>query len=194
VVAEMSSFDVCYSWMMDNEDPKRQYKTLPDPPDLYEDDGHGNLVRVGAHSISGINSDSYPAQFARISVIPQVQRAQAVEDFYHLMFWNKWYAQIVSDEVAKRIFDCAVLDGPVTAVYIVQRAANGLCGEQIKDDGRWGPITVEVLNDQNPASLINSLKAQWLEHAKVVVVRNPARAKYLGTAQKPGPWWTRIMK
>jgi len=190
----MGVWSTAFEWMMDNEDPKRKYATKPDPPDQYGKDDHGNVIRIGAYAISGINSANFPAQFERISDIPQAQRAQPVEDFYHLMFWNKWYAQIVSDEVAKRAFDCAVLDGQRTAVYILQRAVNDLGGVQLDDDGDWGPVTVEAVNNQNPASLVNSLKAQWLEHAKAVVIKNPARAKYLGTAQKPGPWWTRIMK
>lgn len=190
----MADWTIAFSWMMDNEDPLRKYKTVPDPPDQYETDEHGNVIRVGAYAISGINSAAYPSQFARINVVPQAQRAPSVEDFYRLMFWNQWYSQIVSDEVAKRTFDCAVLDGPVTAVHILQRSVNGLGGAQIDEDGGWGPITVAAVNNQNPAMLVNSLQAQWLGHAQAIADKNPARAKYLGTAQKPGPWWIRIMK
>ena len=37
----MASFNVCYNWMMDSEDPAREYEIVPD---------------CGGYAISGINS------------------------------------------------------------------------------------------------------------------------------------------
>lgn len=193
----MASYDVAYRWMMSFEDPEFLFKKVPDAPDIYTTDPSsptGTRVRIGAYAISGINSHSYPAQFSHIESIPQAQRAAAVENFYELMFWNKWYDQIVSDEVAKRVFQFAVNRGPETAVEVLQQAVNALGGAQIDDDGDWGPITVAAVNNQNSAMLVNSLQAQMLGSYQSVVDKDPAKAKYLGTAQKPGPWWIRATK
>ena len=120
----MADFQVCYNWMMDNEDQGRQYKTVPDAP-------------PGAFAISGINSSAFPTQFAKINALTLDQRGAVVEQFYQDTFWNKWFDQIASDELAERVFDSAVNMGPGTAVKLLQTAAG------CPADGVWGPQTVE---------------------------------------------------
>lgn len=189
----MADWDVAFRWMMRYEDPEFLYEKEPDDPDEFETDEQGKKIRVGAYAISGVNSAAYPVQFARINAIRQDLRGPAVSNFYRLMFWNKWYDQIVSNEVAKRTFSTSVNVGPETGVMILQRAVNAIGGAQIDDDGHWGPITVTAVNNQNEASLVSSLQAQILGYYKSVADEHPAKAKYLGTAQHPGPWWRRAM-
>ena len=115
----MANFEVCYEWMMDNEDAGRNYEKVSDDP-------------PGAFAISGINSAKFPTQFARIDALPQSQRAAAVHTFYEATFWNRWYAQLIADEVAKRVYDAAVNMGPATAARLLQQAAGA------EQDGAWG--------------------------------------------------------
>jgi lysozyme family protein len=142
-------------------------------------DNNGGLV------ISGINSKSFPSQLAAISAIPQVQRGPAVQNFYAQQFWNQWYAQLTSDESAKRIFDAAVNMGKGTGVRIAQLAA----GCQV--DGAWGPNTVAAINSM--ADFVPAFQEARLAHYRTIVAGNPSYAVYLGTADKPGPWWRRAV-
>ena len=169
----MSSFQIAYSWMMDNEDAGRKYATVPD---------------TGGMAISGINSAAYPSQFAAIKALPQAMRATAVASFYQDEFWNQWYAQLVSDEVAKRVFDAAVNMGPGTACKLLQE----VIGAEV--DGAWGPNTVAKANACDPDSLVTAFKQQRLGHYEAIVASNPDDEKYLGTEEQPGPWWIRSMK
>jgi len=163
---------------MDNEDRGRQYKMVPDAP-------------PGAFAISGINSVAYPSQFAAINTIPQPQRGSAVQSFYQTEFWNTWFTQLLSDDLAKRVFDSAVNMGPGTAVKLLQQAINEIVTTPIVVDGGWGPNTVASANSCVPIALIGRLQQARLAHYQAIVDRNPADAQYLGTAEHPGPWWTR---
>ena len=169
----MADFQIAFDWMMDNEDAGRKYATVPD---------------TGGQAISGINSAAYPQDFARINAIQQGLRGQAVAAFYQQNFWNPFYEQIESDEVAKRVFDAAVNMGPGTACKLIQEAAGAV------PDGAWGPNTVAAINRCDQVALVNAFKQDRLNHYQAIVAKNPANAVYLGTADKPGPWWVRSMK
>ena len=154
----MATWDICYSWMLDNEDAGRKFELVPDAP-------------PGAHAISGINSAAFPAQFAQIAAIAQDQRGPAVEQFYQQEFWNQWFDQLTSDELAKRVFDAAVNMGSGTAWKILQNAL------AIQADGAPGPITVSAANgDTNTVSaFVDSRKA----HYQVIVAAHPEDERYL---------------
>ena len=191
----MANFLVCYNWMMDNEDRARACTLVDDKPDIYQKDSDGQLVldgegmpiRIGAYAISGVNSAAYPRQYATIAALPRGQRQAAVQTFYETEFWNRWYAQLNSDEVAKRILDAAVNMGPVTAVKLAQQAAG--CAV----DGVWGPATVTAVNAVDPVAMTAAFKRVRLAHYQAIVAAHPADAVYLGTAVRPGPWWIRAV-
>ena len=168
----MANFQVSYSWMMDNEDAPRAYSTVPD---------------VGGQAISGINSASYPEEFSTINALPQSERGPAVEQFYQTHFWNQWYAQIASDEVAKRVFDSAVNMGPATAVKLLQEAVDAL-GGSLTVDGGWGPMTVIAVNACDAGTLVSEFKAQRCSHYQAIVAKNPASQRYLSA------WMARAVK
>jgi len=154
----MSDWETCYNFMIDNEDSSREYKTVPD---------------AGGMAISGINSNSFPLQFAKINELPQDQRGVEVENFYHAVFWNKWFDQISSDEVAKRVFDSSVNMGYGTAVKILQ----GVLGCQV--DGRLGPNTVSFTNASPSQALVANFILARCQHYKDIVAKNPDDEKYL---------------
>ena len=174
----MADFLTSYNWMMDNEDRGRVCAVVPDTP-------------LGTKAISGINSAAYPTQYAAVYSLPQSQREPAVQDFYKTEFWNKWYAQILSDDLAKRVFDAAVNMGPGTAVKLLQQAINEIVTTPITVDGGWGPNTVASANSCVPVALISRFQQTRLARYQAIVQKNPADAPYLGTAQHPGPWWIR---
>lgn len=159
----MANFDVCFNWMMDNEDRRRSYQTVPDYP-------------PGSSAISGINSHAYPNQFASILAIPQNQRGPAVQEFYQVNFWNQWFGQLSYDDVAKRVFDAAVNMGPATAVKLLQIAV----GFNTSDvDGAWGPHTVSAANVMSSPALVNAFQSARTEHYRQIVDRNPSEGIYL---------------
>ena len=116
----MASFDVCYDFMMDNEDPKREYAIVPD---------------AGGMAISGINSKAWPLAFEQIAKLDVAERGLEVETFYQGEFWNQWLAQLNSQELANRVFDASVNMGEVPTVKLLQGAVNAV-SPPLKIDGQ----------------------------------------------------------
>lgn len=165
----MSNFIDAFNFMMSNEDMERQYKVVPDSP-------------PGAWAISGINSDAYPHQYATIAAIPQAKRGPAIEQFYQTEFWNTWLEQLVSDNLAERVFDSAVNMGPGSAVRLLQVSVNSLQNNALHVDGGWGPNTVLFANQlsiPDDCNIVSAFKNVRREHYQHIVTNNPANGKYL---------------
>ena len=150
---------------MESEDPQRKYAEVPDAP-------------PGAFAISGINSAAFPSDFAAIEAIPQAQRGPSIKRFYEVHFWNNWFSQLLSDDLAKRVFDAAVNMGAGTAIRLLQTAANAL-GGALTVDGGWGTLTLTAANSANPAALIAAFIEAREDHYREIVRNNPADEKYL---------------
>ena len=135
----MASFDVCFDWTMGFEDPERECLTIPDAP-------------PGVFAISGINSHAFPTDFATINSIARAQRFPSVKRFYQVHFWNSYFAQLASDEVAKRVFDAAVNMGPGIAVRLLQEAI------PTQVDCAWGIITLGAANNCDEAVLVKAFR------------------------------------
>lgn len=160
----MANFTTAYEFMMDNEDPEREYREVPD---------------VGGQAISGINSAAFPEDFAAIAATPQAQREIQVGIFYRRVFWNQWISQLVSDDLAERVFDAAVNMGSGTAVKLLQRAVNTLQTEQIATDGTWGPATVAAANTPHSDLVVVAFIQQRKRHYQAIVAMKPELSKYL---------------
>lgn len=172
----MAVFLTSYFWMLENEDATHAYAVVPDAP-------------PGAHAISGINSSAFPSQFETIAALPQNQRGPAVQNFYQTQFWNQWFQQLTSDEVAKRVFDASVNMGPGTAVYLLQQAVNDSSPATVlNEDSQWGPKTVGAANACNPVALVAAFKSARVFHYECIVKANPQDEKYLAA------WITRAEK
>lgn len=178
----MAVFQISFDWMMQNEDG-------PGPPYRYEE-----VSDPGGDAISGINSAAFPDDFLRILNTPQAERGPLVVSFYQAKFWNRWYAQLLFDEVAKRVFDEGVNAGPVTTVKVLQQAINATGAASVIVDRTWGPATVAAANECAEDELVYCFKQARLARYQAIAAVNPADAHYLGTAAKPGPWWVRAMK
>lgn len=153
----MANFNLCLAWTLKFEDPKGEYEKIPD---------------VGGFAIAGVNSFSFPSEFADIVAVSPKFRPPLVESFYQKHFWNKWLEQIDSDESAKRIFDAGVNMGAGTAARLAQEAA----GCDI--DGAWGPNTVTAINAEGEA-IVQVFKEVRSAHYEEIVAKNPDRGKFL---------------
>ena len=187
----MADFDTDFNFMMTDEDSTQAHALVPDAPGTWVVVA-GAKMWQGAWAISGINSKAFPADFAVIAALPQVQRGPAVEKFYETLFWNTWEGAL-SDAIAERVLDTAVNRGGVNGVKVLQMAVNA-CGGSLTVDGHWGPATVAAANACDQDALLAALRAARLADYQAVVAANPSDAQYLGTAEAPGPWWIRALK
>lgn len=175
----MADWNTAYNFMMDNEDGPRACAQVHDAPEQH-DPVSGE--RIGAYAISGVNSAAWPTEFAAIAALPQSQRAPLVQKFYQDHVWNQWFAQIVSDDVCKRVFDFAVNAGGGKAVRCLQQAVNSLAAPDamlLAVDGGWGPMTLGAANAVDPASLTAAFQAQRVADYQTIAAANPNLAKYL---------------
>ncbi len=172
----MSEWNVCFNFMMNHEDPARRCAVEPDTcPESC----------VGpCFAVAGINSGVFPAQFAQITLLPQAEREAAVESFYQANFWNKWVAQLSSDEVAMRVFDTAVNMGPGTAVGLLQQAVNSFHqGTPLAVDRGWGPLTVNAANACNALTLVSAFRQARVAHLEKYDAGNPELPALIARAQ-----------
>jgi len=150
----VASFDVCLSWVLDSEDRNRTWASNPDLP-------------PGARAIAGVNSHVFPSEYAAIAAKLQAERGPAVYSFYRTHFWNGWYGQLTSTEVAKRVLDSAVNQGPGTAVKLLQEAIANLSGI-IAVDGLWGVLTVQRANLLDADRLVEAFKTVRIAAYKAI--------------------------
>lgn len=83
---------------------------------------------------------------------------EAMKIYYHEWWLELGYDKILSDRIAFRLLDQAVVSGPHQAHKVLQRAVNAVLGipgipigsgkklEQLKVDGSLGPKTVATVN------------------------------------------------
>ncbi|MGB8259210.1 MAG: putative peptidoglycan-binding domain-containing protein [Terracidiphilus sp.] len=183
----MADFNIAYNWMMDNEDMPRACATVPDSSP------HG--VAGPCYAISGINSGSWPAEYAQIAALDPSQREPLVQQFYQNHYWNQHYAAINSDEVCKRVFDFAVNAG-AESIKCLQQAVNSVAAagtSPLTADGGLGPMTVAAVNaatpdQQSEQNLVTAFQGQRVAFYQAIVANNPSNQKYLKG------WTARAMK
>lgn len=174
----MSQFPPFFAYVMGFEDPAHLYRLVTD--------------NNGGGVISGINSKSFPDDFAAIAAKPEGQRPAFVAQFYQAKIWNRLQlGGLTSQDVANRVGDSETNQGAVTASELLQRAINSVHAGSVVEDGVIGPATLEAANQTDPDSLLAAFRVQRLLSYQAVVAHNPEDAIYLGTEQHPGPWWRR---
>jgi lysozyme family protein len=160
----MAQYLPAFSFLMGNEDSRLQYADVPD---------------AGGRAISGINSLSFPDDYARIAAIAQIQRGPAVAEFYLKNFWNPMRAGGIEDqEVANRYFDAGVNMGMHTSCKLLQEAVNLLKPDLLKEDGMNGPATLAAVNAQDPESLLAAFRSLRMGHYQAIIDRDPSKAIY----------------
>jgi lysozyme family protein len=166
----MSQYPPAFSFLMDNEDPRRQYRVVPDS---------------GGYAISGINSKIWPKDYFEVSMAPQDQRPQIVYDFYQKNFWvPSQVGGLDFQEVANRVFDEGVNAGGETAIKLLQKSLIKLGAVTLKMDGILGADTRDCANSQDPDRLLAVFKNVRLTYYKRIVDNNAVDSKYLGEWEK----------
>ncbi len=165
----MSQYQPALSYVLNWEDPKREYLSTPD---------------VGGYAIAGINSHSWPSDYAKISEAPQSARSQLVYDFYQKNFWNPMkIGGLLSQDVANRVLDQGVNGGSEGSIRLLQKAIIA-CGVTAGEDGVFGPQTMEAANSLDPDRLLSSFRNQRLSFYKKVVDNNEHDAQYFDGWEK----------
>lgn len=160
----MSQFSPALEYVMNFEDSQRSYEPSPDP---------------GGEAIAGVNSKAWPVDYAHIASLPQPQRAAAVAAFYLANFWQTLDIGGVNDQdVANRVMDASVNEGPHQGPTLLQKAAN-LLGCTLTVDGVLGPSTFAAVNALDPESLLAAFRTVRAARYKEIVAANPADEKYL---------------
>jgi lysozyme family protein len=166
----MADFVTAFQWCMTSEDAQMACAVVPDSTP--------QGATGPCYAISGINSGMWPSQFASIAALSQESRPSAVQDFYQANFWNNWFTQLVSDDLAKRVFDFSVNGGTGTAVGTLQKAVNAL-GGNLKVDCGWGPMTLAAVNAADQAALVQAFIAARMAHYQQIAAANQADQQYL---------------
>ena len=157
----MADFDVCFQWNMQFEDPEHTWEPNPDAcPE--------GCAAAECYAIAGINSGEFPEDYAKIAALPVEEREAAIQAFYRAKFWNQWLEQIESNEVAKRVYDASVNQGPGVATRILQEAIVSPFDESphLIADGILGPKTVAAANENPPDQLVQLFKVMRLDAYK----------------------------
>ena len=173
----MSQFPPALDYVLNFEDAARSYANVPD---------------VGGYAIAGINSKSWPASYAAILACEQSSRGPMVATFYQNSFWTPMkLGGLDSQDLANRVLDAGVNMGIGTAIKLMQNAANLLKPGLVEVDGANGPNTLAAVNSLEPEAILAAFRSLRLGHYQEIVDNDSSKAVYLGTAQKPGPWWRR---
>ena len=160
----MADFAPALDYVLNFEDSQRSYASNPD---------------CGGFAIAGINSKSWPTEYANIDATPQAQRAPAVAAFYESNFWTPLnIGSVASQDVANRVLDMSVNAGPRTGTRLLQQAANTL-GCTLTVDGVLGPASLAAINAIDPTALLSAYRAARVAHYQAIVADTPSSQKYL---------------
>jgi len=99
---------------------------------------------------------------------------------YEEFWWKKYHYRLIdAQEVATKVFDMAVNMGATQAHKLLQRACQKACfGDQPKDDGVLGIVTLGFINNVDPKRLLALLRAQCVWFYEKIIERNPKQAKF----------------
>lgn len=169
----MALFAPALNFVLNNEDRLRQYAIVPD---------------AGGFAVSGVNSKAWPSEFAQISSLPQDQRAEPVAAFYEQHFWNRWIEALDSQDLADRVMDASVNNGPKMGITLFQQAINSVAQMieprpsfeislqdwPIHVDGAMGPITVAAANKYPADKILEAFRAARIAYYEQIVAADPA--------------------
>lgn len=102
-----------------------------------------------------------------------------VERFYRAEFWPDTYDQIVSQEVATKLFDWGVNMGTHESVKCLQRAISCCNPGPFDVDGAFGVRTLGLANSIKPEDLLPQFIAAAKAHYRGIVEEHPKDVKFL---------------
>lgn len=147
----MAQFSPALSYLLDFEDRNRNYTAVMDSN--------------GGGVIAGINSKSFPRQYAAIINMSVSQRGPAVSQFYYEEFWTPlMLGGIESQDIANRVLDMSVNSGPDHGVRLLQDSVNQLQPGALVVDGKIGAHTLEAVNGLSAESVLAAYRVQRLAY------------------------------
>lgn len=100
------------------------------------------------------------------------------EEYYRKFWWNRFrFGEIVSQEVANKVFDTAVNMGARFAIKFLQQAVNML-GFSIAVDGGVGLVTLRTVNACDPLEVLRHFREFQKERYLQLIAKNSKLAKY----------------
>lgn len=93
--------------------------------------------------------------------------------YYRANYWKTYFSQIANQSVGNKIFDMGVLFGVETMIQLLQHTLG------IKQDGVFGPDTLQAVNDEDSEELLYLFKGSLKAHAMAIVAKNPKDKKFL---------------
>ena len=109
---------------------------------LINEGGYAHLAGDrGGRTWYGVSERAQPAYFQRIleATTPK-ERVAIARECYHQQYWASMRCESMPEPLAFRLFDAAVLIGPIAATRCLQRALV-VAGADIVVDGLMGPKT-----------------------------------------------------
>ena len=96
--------------------------------------------------------------------------------YYLQYYWPQIYGLILCQDVASKIFDTGVVDGPRTAVRICQRALRDLGKQSLSVDGAFGPQTLAQVNMVDGDDLLRAFIHQQIARIDQIIADDPGQA------------------
>jgi lysozyme family protein len=124
---------------------------------------HGGLTKFG------ISSHSYP-DLDIASLTEADARAIYERDYWHPL-WN----QLESQALATKLLVMSVNMGQQGTIVLLQQAVND-CRGHLKEDGLFGPGTLEAVNALPESQLLLELRARGILHYVTIILRDPTQA------------------
>lgn len=132
----MTTFEIAFQFVIGAEGGLAH-----DPQDA------GGLTRFG------ISQKAYPNLDIRNLTLAQAKQ------IYKSDYWDRCHGDELPPMLAIAMFDCAVNQGPATAINILQDALN------VVQDGKMGPKTIAAAHAAGPDVLIDFLASRGVNYA-----------------------------
>lgn len=118
--------------------------------------------------------------------IKALTKEQAIK-YYQDAYWLVAYYEIDSQLVATKVFDIAVNCGHSRAHKILQAALNSL-GEDLDEDGQFGPLTLAAVNAHGQERLLEAIISQQQAFYRALAARDPTQQVHLAGWLKRAGW------
>lgn len=127
----------------------------------------------GGETKWGISKRTYPSLNIKALSLDEAKK------IYYCDYWLKGKFEEIRDErVAIKLFDLAINVGITQANRIIQRALRST-GNNVKDDGILGPISLKAINSSNANLLICALCSEAAGYYRLLAAINTNMKQFL---------------
>ncbi len=172
----MASFDAALSFVLDNEGG---FQANPNDSGNYDTDG----------SLQGTNfgiTVKVAREYGWFGAMPDLPMDVA-KAIYRDNYWDSAMNDLRSNAVAGKILDFRVNFGVAGGTLLAQQAANTF-GAGIAEDGRFGPLTRNAIDDIDPTMYLQALIMAGRDRYQAIAAHDPEKAGFLSG------WLARVVK